>query len=162
VVLQSLYRRTVQEGDDVSMRSRRFLLVVAGLVALNLVLWLAPAGLALRQAVINQLFGPRMIRAEVVLQGVGGATQDYLIDRGVVTAVAADSLVLREQDGKVQTIPLGPTTQVSGLKRFTSVASLRKNLRVLVIRLANGPASVVQVEARAGGGAAAAHGPPVP
>jgi hypothetical protein len=148
----------------VRMRSKRFMAVVVGLVALNAVLWLAPAGLALRQAVINQLFGPRLIRAEVVLQATGGSTQDYLIDRGVITVAAADSLVLREQDGKLQTIPIGATTQVTGLKRFTSVATLRKNLRVLVIRLANGPASVVQVEARVGGGGnggagnGAAHG----
>ena len=132
-----------------SMRSRRFAILAAGLVALNLVLWLAPSGLALRQAIISQLFGPRLIRAEVLVRGVGNTTQDYLIDRGVITVAAPDSLVLREQDGKLQTIPVVTTTQVTGLPRFDSVAALRKNLLVLVLRPANGPASLVQVEGRA-------------
>jgi len=131
------------------MRSRRFIIVVLGLVALNLVLWLAPQGLAVRDAVINQLFGTRLIRAEVVVRGAGTTTQDYLIDRGVITAVAADSITLREFDGKLVPIAVAPTTEVSGLKRFTSVATLRRNLRVLVIHLANEPASSVQVEGRA-------------
>jgi hypothetical protein len=137
----------------VKMRRRRFTILAVGLIALNLVLWLAPAGLAVREAVINQLFGPRMIRAEVLVQGVGNATQDYLVDRGVIVAIAADSLTLRELDGKQQTIPLAATTQVGGLKRFSSLAALRRNLRVLVVRQANGPADLITVEARAGLGA---------
>ena len=129
-----------------SMRSRRFTILALGLVALNLVLWLAPAGLAVREAVINQLFGPRMIRAEVVVQGPGATTQDYLVDRGVITAVTADSLTLREQDGTTQTIPIASSTQVTP-RRFGAQGRLRPRLRVMVIRLANAPATTIQVEA---------------
>jgi len=132
------------------MRGRRLIAVVVGLVALNVALWLVPAGVAVRQAVINQLVGARMIRAEVVVQGAGGTTQDYLIDRGVITATTPDSLTLREADGKLQTVPVSITTQVDGPKRINSVAALRKNLRVLVIRPANGAATSVTVEGRAG------------
>jgi len=130
------------------MRSKRFILLAVGLVALNVFFWLAPAGLAVREALINQLFGPRLIRAEVVVRGTGNTTQDYLIDRGVTTVVGPDSLVLREQDGKLQTIGLAATTQVTGPARFASVALLRKNLRLLVFREGNGPASLIQVEGR--------------
>lgn len=142
-----------------SMRRRRFTILAAALVALNLVLWLAPPAGALRDSLIEQLFGQRLIRAEVVVRGTGNTTGDYLLDRGVVTAIAPDSLTLREQDGKVQTIPLAATTQVTGLRRFTVVAALRKNLHVLVVRPANGAASLVQVEAL---GAKAPPGGPVP
>ena len=138
------------------MRNRRFAFLAAGLAALNLALWLAPQGVALRQAIVNQLFGPRMIRAEVVLASGGGGTQDFLIDRGVIVSVAVDSLGLREQDGTTQTIPLAATTQVSGPKRFNTAAKLRRGLRVLVIRQANAAASSVQVESVAG--ALKAHG----
>jgi hypothetical protein len=133
-----------------SVRNRRFTLLAVGLVALNLFLWLAPPGLAVRDLVLNQIFGNRLIRAEVVVRSGPGTTQDYLVDRGVITAVAADALTLREADGKLQTVPVTATTQVSGLRRFTSVSTLRRNLRVLVVRPANGPATLVRVEGRAG------------
>jgi hypothetical protein len=128
-----------------SMRSRRFTFLATGLVALNLALWLAPQGVALRQAVINQLFGPRMIRAEVVV-GASSGTQDYLIDRGVIMSVTADTLTLREQDGTTQTIPIASSTQVTP-RRFGAQGRLRPRLRVMVIRLANAPATTIQVEA---------------
>ena len=42
-----------------SMFSRRFVLLAGVLVTLNLALWFAAPGLALRKAIVNQLFGPR-------------------------------------------------------------------------------------------------------
>ena|SRR5690348_15684785 len=132
------------------MRSRRFTLLAAGLVALNLFLWLAPPGLAVRDLLINQLFGGRLIRAEVVLRNGPGTTEDILLDRGVTTAVAPDSITLREADGKVEPIPVTAGTVVTGLRRFTSVSTLRRNLRVLVMRPANGAATLIRVEARVG------------
>jgi hypothetical protein len=131
------------------MRSRRFTILAVALVALNLVLWLAPQGLALRQAVIAQLFGPRMIRAEVVVQGTSTTPLDYRLDRGVIVTVSSASLVLREQDGTTQAIAVGAGTRVTGGgRRFPDVASLKRNLRVLVLREANGPATQIQVEGR--------------
>jgi hypothetical protein len=130
------------------MRSRRFMFLAVGLVALNLVLWLVPQGLALRQALIAELFGPRMIRAEVVDQGQNGAPLDYLIDRGVITAVTPAGIVLKEADGRIQAIPLGTTTQVAGARRFRTASALRAGLQVLVFRQANGPAEAIQVEGR--------------
>ncbi len=132
------------------MTRRRFGIFAAVLAALNVFLWLAPPGLALRQALIDQLFGPRLIRAEVVVQNPAGGTQDILIDRGVITAAGLGSLTLREPDGRVQQIPLAATTRVTGKARFGTIADLRKNLRVLVFWTANGPATLVQVEAVVG------------
>lgn len=116
---------------------------------LNLVLWLAPQGLAVRQAIVNQLFGPRMIRAEVVVRGAAGATLDYRVDRGVITSVTPTALVLREPDGTTASVTLAAATRVTGRLRITSVAQLRRNIRVLVVRQANGAAELVQVEGRA-------------
>jgi hypothetical protein len=130
------------------MSRRRFAILAFALVALNLVLWLAPQGLALRQALVTQLFGARMIRAEVVVRGAGGTPVDYRVDRGVITSVTSATLTLREQDGTTASVALAAETQVTGRPRFTTVAQLRRNLRVLVIHQANGPAEVVQVEGR--------------
>ena len=133
-----------------SMRSRRFLILAVGLVALNLVLWLAPPGLALQKALVNQLFGPRMIRAEVVVQGAAGVAQDYRIDRGVVTAVTPTTLSLTEADGTQQQIPLAPTTQLIGVGRRLGIAAVRRGFLVLVVHEANSPAVSIQIESRAG------------
>jgi hypothetical protein len=130
------------------MSRHRFALLAVGLVALNLVLWLAPQGLALRQAIVNQLFGPRMIRAEVVVRGAGGAPVDYRVDRGVITSVTPAAVTLREQDGTTVSVDLSATTQVTGRPRLTAAGQLRRNLRVLVIHQANAPAEVIQVEGR--------------
>ena len=133
-----------------TMSRRRFALLAAFLVLLNLVLWLAPAGLAVRSALLSSLFGPRMIRAEVVVQGTGGTTQDYRVDRGVITSPATantTSITIRELDGTTTTIPIDATTRVTGPLKLAPLP-LRKGLRVVVIRQANLPAQVIQVEGR--------------
>jgi hypothetical protein len=133
-----------------TMSRRRFALLAALLVLLNVVLWLAPAGLAVRSALLSSLFGPRMIRAEVVVQGAAGTTQDYRVDRGVITSPAVantSSITIRELDGTTTTIPIDATTRVAGPLRLAALP-LRKSLRVLVIRQANLPAQLIQVEGR--------------
>ena len=149
-VLRFVYARIRSAGDHVTMSRRRFALLAAFLVLLNLVLWLAPAGLAVRSALLSSLFGPRMIRAEVVVQGTGGTTQDYRVDRGVITSPFASntsSITIRELDGTTMTIPIDATTRVTGPTKLVSLP-LRKSLRVVVIRQANLPAQLIQVEGR--------------
>ena len=131
---------------------RRFTILAAVLVALNVFLWIVPAGMALRQSIVNQLFGPAMIRAEVVVQSGGNSTQDYRIDRGVVTAVTPALITLREADGTIQPIPLASNTRIGGLGRFGLQALLRRPTQVLVIRPANGAAISVDVEGAPVGG----------
>jgi hypothetical protein len=126
-------------GKDVSMTRRRFMILLATVVALNSFFWLATTGLALPQAVINQFFGPKMIRAEVIVQAVGGA-QDWRIDRGVVTAVNGSTVTLREADGTIVTVEVSPIARVQGARQ------LRPRMRVVLYHQANQPADVVQVE----------------
>lgn len=128
------------------MSRRRFLLLGATLVALNAFFWLAQGGLALPAGVIDRLFGPKLIRAEVVVGGPAAGIEDFRIDRGVITSTAAGSITLRERDGTSVTIPVTPATRVTGPARFADVTRLRPPLRVLVIRKLNGPAQQIQVE----------------
>ena len=131
-----------------SMSRRRFALLAVALVAVNVFFWVAQGGFALPQALIDRFFGPRMIRAEVVVQAAGGTVRDFRIDRGRVTAVASGSITIRERDGTVLTIELAANTQVVGLGPGADVSFLRPGLRVLVFRPANRPANLVQVEGR--------------
>jgi hypothetical protein len=132
------------------MSRRRYVLLAVTLVALNAFFWIAQAGFALPQALIDRFFGPRMIRAEVILGGAQGVN-DFRIDRGVITAVAPGSLTLRERDGTIVTIAVTPATKVVGRFPFATVNQLRPRLRVLVVRKANQPAGQIEVEGRYGG-----------
>jgi hypothetical protein len=125
------------------MRSRRFVLLAGLLVTLNVVLWLASPGLAIRKAIIQQLFGPKLIRAEVITKGGG----DWHLDRGVIVSMSGTQLTLREADTHVQVIPVAVSTHVllpSG--RAIPLNALGRGWRVLVTWPANGAAASVDVE----------------
>lgn len=122
---------------------KRFTLVAVALVALNAFFWLAGTGFALPRALINDFFGPRMIRAEVLVAAPGG-TQDWRIDRGVITAVSGTSVTLLERDGTQTTIQLDPAARVQPARY--GIAQLRRRFRVVVYHQANAPAELVQVE----------------
>jgi hypothetical protein len=126
---------------------KRFMLLAVVLVALNVFFLVAPGGFALSAGVIDQLFGGRMIRAEVVVQGSNG-TEDYLIDRGVIKAITPGSIVLRENDAKMVTIQIATPATVTGAggRKGGSGRALRVGMRVVVTRLANAPADSIQVE----------------
>jgi hypothetical protein len=127
------------------MRSRRFMILAVALVALNAAFWLAGGGMALSKAVINQFFGNRMVRAEVIVQAPNG-TEDWRIDRGVITAVSGTNVTLSEADGTTQVVQIDPAARVQGPLRFASVSRLRPRLLVVIYHQANAPAQIVQVE----------------
>jgi hypothetical protein len=125
------------------MFSRRFVLLGTVLVTLNVALWFAAPGLALRKAITTELFGPRMVRA-VALERNG--TQ-WNLDRGVITSVDATQVTLREFDGRVQQIPLSSTTVVIRPNgRHVSADVLARRWHVLVTWPATGAAQSVDVE----------------
>jgi hypothetical protein len=132
-----------------TMSRRRFLYLATALVAVNSFFWLAQSGFALPQAIINQFFGGNMIRAEVLVASPSG-TQDWRIDRGVITAISGTNVTLREKDATVVTLQIDPSARVQGPARISSVAQLRRRLRVVLYRQADQPATLVQVEGIAG------------
>mgnify|MGYP001795141809 CR=1 FL=1 len=125
-----------------TMNRRRFMFLAVALVTVNTFFWVAQGGFALPRAVINQFFGPSMVRAEVLLRN----GEDWRIDRGVVTSATGTSLTLREADGTTVTLDISPSARIQGAKRVSNVGQLKKRLRVVVYHQANLPADVVQVE----------------
>jgi hypothetical protein len=128
---------------------RRFLYLATALIAVNSFFWLAQSGFALPSAIINQFFGGNMIRAEVLVASPTG-TLDWRIDRGVITAISGTNVTLREKDATVVTLQIDPNARVQGTARISSVAQLRRRLRVVLYRQADQPATLVQVEGIAG------------
>jgi hypothetical protein len=145
VFYQCLTRNYQKEGEDITMNRRRFMFLTLALVAVNSFFWLAQGGFALPMAIINQFFGNRMVRAEVLVQAADGSIQDWRIDRGVITAVSATSITLKEKDATSVTIPVDPNARIQGSK-YTSLLQLKRRLRVVVYHQANLPAETVQVE----------------
>jgi hypothetical protein len=140
-----LTRISWKRGDDTSVRGRRFIVLAVVLVALNASFWLAQGGFALPQSLIQDLFGSRMVRAEVVWIAPDGTTRDTRLDRGRIRSVTSDSITLRELDGSVDAIPLAPNVTVLVGAQAGSLGDLRRGLRVVVTRPANGPADTVRV-----------------
>jgi uncharacterized protein (DUF58 family) len=124
------------------MFRRRFVLLAAMLVTLNLALWFAAPGFALRRAIVQGLFGGKMVRAQVHLKN----GQDWNLDRGVITQVSSTQLTLREFDGRIQPIPLASTTSVIHLGQHLPLSALGRRWRVVVMWPAVGPAQSVDVE----------------
>jgi hypothetical protein len=135
----------------VTMNRRRFMIVAIALVAVNSFFWLAQSGFALPRGLINQFFGQNMIRAEVIVLNPDGTTTDERIDRGVIVAVTPALITLREADGRIQPVQLTTSAQIQGpAGRVVGASRLRTNMRVVVYRQANGPATIVQVEGLGG------------
>jgi hypothetical protein len=130
-------------------RRRRFLFLATALIAVNSFFWLAQSGFALPQAIINQFFGGKMIRSEVLISTPAG-TQDWRIDRGVITAISGTAVTLLEKDATVVSLQIDPNARVQGPARFASVGQLRRRLRVVIYRQADQPATLVQVEGSSG------------
>lgn len=126
---------------------RRFSILATALVALNLFLWLVPAGVAMRTSLVGQLFGPAMIRAEVIDRAAGGRTRDYRIDRGTVSAVARGRITLTEEDGTVRSLRVVQTTQLTGVQRSRLASLARRSAQVLVVSTPAGKAVSLDVEA---------------
>jgi hypothetical protein len=127
------------------MFSRRFVLLAVVLVTLNVTLWFAAPGLALRKAIVNQLFGPNMVRAQVHLKN----DQDWNLDRGVIRSVDSTQVTLREYDGRIQQIPLasGPTgTKVIHRGHRLPLSALKRRWHVVVLWPPVGAAQEVDVE----------------
>ena len=135
-------------GHNARMTRKRSkaLWAVVALLALNAVLLVAQPGLAVPRELGNYFFGPKLVRAEVLIQE-GGLLHDYRIDRGTLRGKPPGALVLRERDGTLVTIAVAPTAVVTLGGHPTSLAALRRGMTVTVIRDGDAPA----IEVRAGG-----------
>jgi len=131
--------------DNATMPKRRILVCAfAALLALNAVLLVAQPGLALPGSLGNYFFGPKLVRAEVLIRD-GGVLHDYRIDRGVIRAKSDGALSVFERDGSLVTIPVAPTASITIGGRPAAFSALRRRMVVTVIR--DGDAAATEVRA---------------
>jgi hypothetical protein len=124
-------------------RTRLAVGAIVALLALNAVLVVVQPGLALPNALAGYFFGPKMVRAEVIVHD-GGVLRDYRLDRGRIRAVGADSLTLLERDGTVVVVPVASNADVRLAGRIVPFSRLRRGMSALTVREGDGAASVVR------------------
>ena len=126
------------------MRTRRKgLWIVAALLAVNATLLVAQPGLALPGSLGNYFFGPKLVRAEVLVKD-GGALHDYRVDRGTIRNKAGGTLTLLERDGSLVPIAVAPTASITLNGRPVAYADLRRGMVATVIRDGDAPANEVR------------------
>lgn len=134
--------------NNVRMPKRRIAVwSLAALLALNAVLFVAQPGLALPGSLGAYFFGPKLVRAEVLVKD-GGVLHDYRIDRGVIRAKAPGTLTVLERDGSLVAIPVAPTASVTIGGVPAAFTALRKGMVATVIRDGDAPATEVRATRR--------------
>jgi hypothetical protein len=128
-------------------KKRATLAAIIVALCLNALLLAVSPGLALPYNLANYVFGPKLVRVEAVMQEAG-ASRDYRIDRGRLRGGGAGSITLLELDGSTQSIAVDPSAQVELDGRAATFAQLRRGMRVLVVRIDDAPATIVQAESR--------------
>jgi hypothetical protein len=129
-------------------RRSKALWAVAALLAVNAVLLGAQlAGAALPRGLGNYFFGPKLVRAEVVVKDAG-VLHDYRIDRGTIRDKSPGSLTLRERDGTVATLAIAPDATVMVNGRYAAFQALRRGMVATVVREGDAPAIEVRATGR--------------
>jgi hypothetical protein len=125
---------------------RKALWVVAALLAVNAVLFVAQPGYAVPRGLAQYFFGPRLVRAEIVIQD-RGLLLDYRVDKGRVRLVRPNAIRLLERDGSVVTIPVAPDADVTLNGRAVPLLAIRRGMTATTVRASAGdePAETVQV-----------------
>jgi len=128
-------------------KTRLALLLVALLLAVNAALLVVQPGAALPRSLGAYFFGPKLVRAEVVMKD-GATAQLYRVDRGRVRAVSAASITLLELDGTVVTVPVAPNAEILIDGRPGRLSAVRRNRVAVTVRNGDLPAESVRVTRR--------------
>jgi hypothetical protein len=84
------------------------------------------------------LFGPRLVRAEVIVND-RGTIRDLRVDRGRIVRLRPGAIVLRERDGRRLAIPLAPTVRVQVDSADATVSALRAGMVATTVRDGDSP-----------------------
>ena len=139
---------TLRRDNASGMRRRIAILGLAGLLAVNGVLLVVQPGLAVPRGLGNYFFGPKLIRAEVVVRDRG--IREYRLDQGrlLKKPKPSSSLLLREAEGTVVVVPVAPDAAVRVNGRHATLGDLKRGMRVVTIRERGGAASEVRAGSR--------------
>jgi hypothetical protein len=139
---------TIRDDNLRMPRRTKALWALVALLLVNAVLLVTQPALAVPRSLGNFFFGPKLIRAEVLLKEGNGARL-YRIDRGVIRdKPGGGALTLREGDGTIQTIPVAPTATITVNGRPADLGMLRRGMSATVIWDGTSPAFEVRANRR--------------
>jgi hypothetical protein len=99
---------------ETTTMTRKWLFLAAAALALNVTLVLATGVFARgTAAVADFVFGPKVVRAEVVVYDNSGL-HDYRVDRGRIRSIAGRTLTISERDGSTVTVSVAPEARIQG------------------------------------------------
>jgi hypothetical protein len=117
--------------------------IAAALLAVNATLFVAQPGLALPGSLGNYFFGPKLVRAEVLVKD-GGVLHDYRVDRGSIRSKAGGTLTLLERDGSLVPVQVAAGAAIAIGGRPAAYSDLRRGMVATVIRDGDAPANEVR------------------
>ena len=120
---------------------RRFITPAASAAAVA-ALALAQGGAASLSSLGNFFFGPKLVRAEVVMNEAG-VVHDYRVDRGKIRALAPGSLTLLEKDGTLVTVPVAAGADIRFEGLSVPFGRLRRGFVATTVRDGAAPATTV-------------------
>jgi len=108
---------------------------------------LVRAGTAGQGGLAAFFFGPKLVRAEVILRD-DGVVHDYRVDQGVIRGKTQDSLMLRERDDTTSTIAVAPGADVRLNGGPAPLSALRRGMLALTVRDGDAAATTVRAAGR--------------
>jgi hypothetical protein len=138
---------TIRDDNARMPKRTKALWALVALLLVNAVLLVTQPALALPYSLGNYFFGPKMIRAEVLLKEPNGV-RFYRIDRGAIRDKQNGALTLRERDGTSVTIPISPAAAITVAGRPATMGLLRRGMTATVIWDGTNPAFEVRATRR--------------
>jgi hypothetical protein len=120
---------------------RRVIGLIAAATAIT-ALALVQSGAAGPSSLGTFFFGPKLVRAEVVMNEAG-TIHDYRVDRGKIRVIAQGSLTLLERDGTLVTVPIAPAADIRLGGASVPFGKLRRGFVATTVR--DGAAAASQV-----------------
>jgi hypothetical protein len=100
-----------------------------------------------RRSVLADLFGPNLIRGQLVMF-FGGQDTEVWFDRGRITQAGGGAITIREKDGQVVRISIAPGAKITLGGAAVGPNALRKGMQAQVQRPGDAPATRIDATFR--------------
>lgn len=99
------------------------------------------------RAALADLFGPGLIRAQVVIFA-NGQDSEINYSRGRITALGTTSITIKERDGQVEHFDVASGARITRDGAFVPLSALRRGMQAQVFRPGDAPANRIDATLR--------------
>jgi hypothetical protein len=105
------------------------------------------AAYAFKRSVLADLFGPNLIRGQLVIYA-GGQDSEVWFDRGKITQAGGGAITIREKDGQVVRVEIAPGARITLGGMNVGPNALRRGMQAQVFRPGDAPATRIDATLR--------------